>query len=49
MGGGDGVQRVGQWVGNGCFLLYSGWIIVCVFSDLWKAVGRCGHYDWIRL
>lgn len=23
------------------------WIIVCVFSDLWKAFARCGHYDWI--
>lgn len=34
VGGGDGVQCGGQWVGYGCFLLYSGWLhkdnCVCV-------------------
>lgn len=49
LGGGDGAQSGGQWVGIGCFLFYSGSIILHVFSDLWKAFGRCGHYDWIQL
>ncbi len=26
VGGGDGVRCEGQWVGDGCFLLYSGWL-----------------------
>lgn len=49
LGGGDGAHCGGQWVGIGCFLFYSGSIILHVFSDLWKAFARCGHYDWIQL
>lgn len=48
-GWGNGAQCEGQWVGIGCFLFYSGSIILHVFSDLWKAFGRCGHYDSIQL
>lgn len=44
VGGGDGVRCGGQWVGSGCFLLYSGWLHMdkCVCVCVLAISGRLG-------